>query len=308
LRAWKEQLDPSNPRHAAFLAHLEERGVVIDPQEFNRTPGNVRSLTLVDREHPEQTRRILFNVVTGETTDAGQAGYVPPRDASGMTEAERRTDGDRDRGYNALERQRAVSNELRRAGLNLSRERFDFSKLERDDRLSENSRKEIGAAAHLRSQAEQAQMDAEAFKGSGMYTGDDGKEHQAKWAAQKWKAAEDKAEGLRREYFSTYGYLHAPDGGEVKMTMDEFRQLFPNAPNPSASAPSYGVVLTDSDQPGTPRTNTTSPRNSSAAPAQSKGRVSRANFDKVRAQNPHLKDASDAEVEAALRAQGIEVY
>ena len=44
---------------------------------------------------------------------------------------------------------------------------------------------------------------------------------------------------------------------------------------------------------------------SSPAPA---GRVSRRNFDKVRAQNPSLQGKSDAEVEAALRAQGIEVY
>jgi hypothetical protein len=216
---------------------------------------------LVDAADPTQVHKVLVNKLTGEQSDLGTTRFTQPvHSDTEMTAAEEHADSDRDRGYNALERQRSVSNDLQRAGLNLSRERFDFSKLERDDRLSEVSRKEIGAAAHMRSQAEQAQMDAEAFKGAGMYKGDDGKEHQAKWAAQKWKAAEDKAEALRREYFSTYGYLHAPDGGEVKMTMDEFRQLFPNAPNPSASAPSYGVVLIDSDQPGTPRTNTASPR------------------------------------------------
>lgn len=45
----------------------------------------------------------------------------------------------------------------------------------------------------------------------------------------------------------------------------------------------------------------------STAPAPA-GRVSRKNFDKVRAKNPTLAGKSDAEVEAALRAQGVEVY
>jgi hypothetical protein len=47
-----------------------------------------------------------------------------------------------------------------------------------------------------------------------------------------------------------------------------------------------------------------------AAPTQpgTKGRVSRKNFDKVREDNPSLRGKSDAEVEAALRARGIEVY
>jgi hypothetical protein len=44
-----------------------------------------------------------------------------------------------------------------------------------------------------------------------------------------------------------------------------------------------------------------------SAPAPA-GRVSRRNFDRVRAQNPSLRGKSDAEVEAALRAQGIVVY
>lgn len=38
------------------------------------------------------------------------------------------------------------------------------------------------------------------------------------------------------------------------------------------------------------------------------GRVSRKNFDRVRAQNPSLQGKSDAEVEAALKAQGVEAY
>lgn len=313
-----QRLDPNDPRVTQLRTDADRAGILFDVESFNSSRGNVVRYTRTDPEHPERTVEVERNVVTGEESVLGQRGFQATRNADGMTTAEVKSDEDRDRSYSALEHQRAVSNELQRAGFNLSRERFDFSKLQRDDRLSENTRKEMGLAAKMRSEAEQAQMDAESFKGAGMYVGEDKKEHQAKWAAQRWKAAEDKAEAKRREYFSTYGYLHEPaGGGDIRMTLGEFRQLFPNAPNPMASAPSYGVVLTDPTQPGTPQTNTAprrgAPRSSSsapssAAPAQAKGRVSRANFDKVRAQNPHLKNASDAEVESALKAMGIEVY
>jgi hypothetical protein len=326
LRALNGQrLDPSNPQHAAFLAHLREAGVFVDPNAWNNSKGNMVAADLVDGDDPTQVHKVLVNKLTGEQSDLGTTRFTQPvHSDTEMTSAQEAADSDRDRGFNALERQRSVSNELQRAGLNLSHERFDFTKLERDDRLSEVSRKEIGAAAHLRSDAEQAQMDADSYGRLLELNPDTDDEEVKKWrieAAAKQRTAANKAEAARRQYFQTYGYLHAPEGGDIHMTTDEFRQLFPNAPNPSASAPSYGVVLTDSDQPGTPRTNTASPRRpaprapegirprgTSAAPAKPAGRVSRANFDKVRAQNPHLKDASDAEVEAALRAQGIEVY
>lgn len=319
LNLWKgRRLDPDkNPRHARLLEEAAELGIEFDADSWNDSKGNVVRFTRTDPEHPEQKEVVERNVVTGQETVLGGGGFQATRNSEGMTAAEVKSDEDRDRGFNALQQQRAVQNELQRAGYGLSRERFDFAKLERDDRLSENTRKEMGAAAKMRREAEQAQMDAQAFKGAGMYKGDDGVERQAKWAAAKWKAAEDKAEALRREYFQTYGYLHEPPGGgELKMTMDEFRQLFPNAPNPMASAPSYGVVITDSTQPGTPHTNNYPPRrgaprapqSAAPSPSQPRGRVSRANFDKVRAQNPSLQGKSDAEVESALRAQGIEVY
>lgn len=318
--------DPSDAYDSDLASRAQAAGVRFAPGAFGdyKNPFSLEVLDPSDATGTRKTRFVYDRDSGGFRPLAAngqplQTNYVQPVRASGMTEAQERADADRDRGFTALERQRSVSNELQRAGLNLAGARFDFSKLLRDDRLSENARKEMGAAAKLRSEAEQAEMDARAFANDGMYTGDDGKQHQAKWAAQRYKGAQDKAEALRRQYFQTYGYLHAPDGGEMKMTMDEFRQLFPNAPNPSASAPSYGVVITDSTQPGTPHTNNYPPRRpaprvpssaapSSAAPAQPKGRVSRANFGRVREQNPQLKNASDAEVEAALRAMGIEVY
>lgn len=282
-----QKIDPSNPRYAKLLADADAADIPIDAESFNNSKGNVVRFTRTDAEHPERTQVVERNVVTGEEKALGQGAFQATRNAEGMTAAEVRTDEDRDRGYNALERQRAVSNELTRAGLNLSRERFDFTKLQRDDRLSENTRKEMSAAAKMRADAEQAQMDAESFKSAGMYVDDNGKERQAKWAAQKWKAAEDKAEAKRREYFQTYGYLHSPDGGEMRMTMDEFRQLFPNAPNPMASAPSYGVVITDSTQPGTPHTNNYPPRRGAPRAAGSTGRK-----------------YTEAEVRERARAQG----
>ena len=282
-----QRLDPNDPRVMQLRTDADRAGIPFDVESFNNSKGNIVRYTRTDPAHPEQTVEVERNVVTGQETVLGQRGFQATRNAEGMTTAEVKSDADRDRSFNALERQRSVMNELQRAGFNLSRERFDFAKLERDDRLSEGTRKEVGAAAKMRSEAEQAQMDADSFKGAGMYTGEDGKERQAKWAAQKWKAAEDKAEAKRREYFQAYGYLHAPDGGEMKMTMDEFRQLFPHAPNPSASAPSYGVVLTDSTQPGTPHTNTYPPRRSAPRQPGSTGRT-----------------YTEADVRAVARAQG----
>jgi hypothetical protein len=315
------KLDPeNNRRHAKLIADADVAGIPVDAESFNNSKGNVIRYTRTNEQHPEQKEVVEYNVLTREEKILGGGGFQATRNSEGMTAAEVKSDADRDRGFNALERQRAVQNELQRAGYGLARDRFDFTKLERDDRLSENTRKEVGAASKMRREAEQAQMDADSLRGAGMYKGDDGVERQSTHAAMAWKKADAKAEALRREYFETYGYLHEPpEGGEMKMTMDEFRQLFPHAPNPMASAPSYGVVITDSTQPGTPHTNNYPPRRpaprapssaapSSASPAQSKGRVSRANFGRVREQNPQLKNASDAEVEAALRAQGIEVY
>jgi hypothetical protein len=50
------------------------------------------------------------------------------------------------------------------------------------------------------------------------------------------------------------------------------------------------------------------PAPSSPSQSGSKGRVSRKNFDKVREDNPSLRGKSDAQVEAELKARGIEVY
>lgn len=283
-----QMLDPSDPRVMQLRADADRAGVPFDVESFNNSRGNVVRYTRTDPDHPERTVEVERNIVTGEETVLGQRGFQATRNSEGRTAAEVEADKDRDRGFNALERQRSVSNELQRAGLNLSRERFDFSKLERDDRLSEGTRKEMGAAAKMRSEAEQAQMDADSLRGAGMYKGDDGKERQSTRAAMAWKKADAKAEALRREYFATYGYLHEPpEGGEMKMTMDEFRQLFPNAPNPMASAPSYGVVITDSTQPGTPHTNNYPPRRPAPRAAGSTGRT-----------------YTEAEVRERARAQG----
>ncbi len=46
----------------------------------------------------------------------------------------------------------------------------------------------------------------------------------------------------------------------------------------------------------------------SAPSSGSKGRVSRGNFNKLREDNPSLRGKSDAEVEAALKSMGVEVY
>lgn len=91
-----QRLDPSNPRHAAFLERAALAGYFIDPDEWNNASSNQVSITEVDPDNPTQVRQKFFNKVTREITDVAQKGYVQPVGKDGMTEAQRRGDADRD--------------------------------------------------------------------------------------------------------------------------------------------------------------------------------------------------------------------
>lgn len=119
LRTLKgQQLDPSNPRHAAFLSRAETAGIFIDSDEWNSSASNLVSVIEVDPENPTQTRQKFYNKATGELSDVGQKGYVQPVKASGMTESQERTDADRDAG-------RADTNTRFGKTFNLNLEKFE---------------------------------------------------------------------------------------------------------------------------------------------------------------------------------------
>lgn len=73
-----QRIDPANPRDAHLLDQFEAQGIFIDPDEWNSAAGNLIPVTVVDEENPTQTRRKVFNKLTGQLGDVGQAGYVAP--------------------------------------------------------------------------------------------------------------------------------------------------------------------------------------------------------------------------------------
>lgn len=338
LRLRKGQpLDPNNPQDRALLERAASAGILVDPEEWNNSAGNNVTLTLTDPKDPTKTNTVLFNRVTKDETVVGQRGFQPTRDESGMTSFEKGSLGLRREEFNDRKKQEAIHNDFERSRISLAGQHLDLAKLARDDRLTTETRRELGSAARLRAQAEKAQALANDYADKGWYKDKDtGEMRRAKWAVQKETQAKEEAESLRSQLYDEYGYLWSPDGqGAPQMTMQDFRRNHPSFESSGhregdkvvpmttgdilAAARRYGITITDAGQPQTtpsaPGSNM--PRRGapgasrapqSAAPAQSKGRVSRANFGRLRAQNPGLQGKSDAEVEAILKAQGIEVY
>jgi hypothetical protein len=204
--------------------------------------------------------------------------------------------------------------------IGIMRQHLTLAQAVANDRLDQQTRVDAGKANQLAAQAERFQQAAEAIGSRTKYkdpqTGEEKESRKAQNERDKFAA---QAQALRRQLFSTYGDLFDRGAdGRIQMTTAQYRSMFPSlGGNYVGDAQSLGVQLTDADTTGqgtpvpspmkrlAPRASRTP---ASAAPANPVGRVSRANFDKVRAQNPSLKGKSDAEVEAVLRAQGIEVY
>lgn len=321
----KPTVDPVND--SVFMDRWQKNfGEPFDYQSWNNRKSNVVRYTRTDPDHPERTQLVERNVSTGDETILGQRGFQATRNDEGMTGAEVHADSDRDRAFTAGEKQRGITNNFRRQTLDLSRGRFALAEAAQDNRFSEQDRKRYDAASKLAAQAEAYQQTAETLNSHDKYIDPDTKEEKTssrrdidrdKWAA--------RAQAARRQLFQSYPDLFEQGSdGRVRMTQSEYRSMFPSLGGGYVGdAQSLGVDLYDADKTGqgTPvrspmhrvPSRTTVPSRPAAsapaaAPAQSKGRVSRKNFDKVRAQNPSLQGKSDAEVEAALRAQGIEVY
>jgi hypothetical protein len=73
------QVDSNNATQVALLSNFG-----ITPEQWNNSRSNLVSGKEVDPENPTQTRNVLVNKVTGETTPLGQAGYVEPVNAEGL--------------------------------------------------------------------------------------------------------------------------------------------------------------------------------------------------------------------------------
>jgi hypothetical protein len=79
----------------SLLAQAAALGMHFDADALNDAASNVVAFEDVDPNNPTRKRRTFFNKITGEVGDSFQSGWVAPRDAEGMTAAERAAAGDR---------------------------------------------------------------------------------------------------------------------------------------------------------------------------------------------------------------------
>ncbi len=297
-----QQLDPiNNPQHAALMRDLQETGVHgVDPESWNDSKSNLVRLTATDPDDPTKTNTIEYNTVTGAQSIITQKGFQQPVNSeTGMTAAQTATDNDRDderkqsddhfnKTFNATQHQRAVQNDLARLRIGQGDQRLDLARDSQDMRLDGQTRSELKAAYALQAQIAKAKADADSYSGLGVYTGDDGKQHRAKWATQKETDARNKAAALQQQFDGTYSYL---------MQDNPATPAVPGVP----AAPASRAL----PRRGAPARSGAAPSASNAQPPPVSGRMSRATF---RQNNPRYKDAPDADVDAVLRQHGIAGY
>ena len=250
-----QKLYPADPRVRQLQADADRAGIPFDVESFNNSKGNVVRYVRTDPDRPEQTVEVERNVLTGAEQVLGQKGYQATRDASGMTTAEVKTDEDRDRGYNALERERVVQHDLRRAGLAIAKgnltlagQRFDLSQAQFDNRLGEQTRKELKGANDLIAESERYQESANAIGSRTQYKDPEtGEMKESRKAQNQRDLFQARAESLRRRALANYGYLFSPDeGGVPHMSAEQLQQMFPSVGgNWSGLAERLGVRLTD---------------------------------------------------------------
>jgi hypothetical protein len=304
-----QYLDPNNPRIAKLLSDADAAGIPIDVDSFNNSKGNTVRYAKVDPDHPEQTQTVERNVVTGEESVLGQKGYTQPVGPDGMTAAQRQAAKDRETAQANLEKQRSIQNEFQRQRINLSTGRFSLAQAAQNNRLSEQTRKEAKDVNDLAAEAERFQQASESVNQHGKYidpnTGEEKESSRRDIDCDKLAA---QAAALRQKLFANYGYLFDQDGTGPKMTTDKFKGLFPSLQgNWSGEAQRLGVTLTDNPTQGpvrqSPMPRRGAPRAAQPATQSGGAHVSRA---AARAKYPQLRNASDDEVDAAIRSAGYE--
>jgi hypothetical protein len=330
LRAFKgERFDPADPMHAAFLERAKAAGIFVDPATWNDASSNQTLVEIVDPENPTQKRRALLNKATGELADVAQSGYVQPVGENGMTSFQTGSLGLGRERLAETQKQNEISNDLRRQGLDISRGHLNLSELSRNDKVSEQTRKEAKEAAALLAESERWQTEANGFAQRVKYKDPNtGEVKESKGYASKRDDAQARAEAAREQLYGSYGYLW-----DNKMTRDEFMRQHPSllqsgpldhpfaTSDIDATAARYGITITDPDSyqnHARPTSNAlprraapaaARPSSSSASPAGGPPpithRMSRETF---RKNNPQYKSLSDGDVDAMLRQHGIQGY
>ena len=289
-----QPLDANNPQDRALLERAANAGVFVDPEEWNSSAGNNVTLTLTDPKDPTKTNTVVFNKVTQTPTVVGQKGFQQPVNTqSGMTskqEADVKLGGAR---LAEDARHHKVGEAQGQDRIGISRDNFQLgvARLEQGDvRLAQSADRATQARyrglSNLIQRRNTLQAQANRWRS---YKGDEGMVQP--WAEKRAQVYEDQIRSVEDRMQSQFGDL-----------LDEA------ATSDDGMVTGAQRAMENKGLMRTPRTPARSPSSPSPAPAQSRGRVSRAKFGQLRAQNPGLQGKTDAEVEAILRAQGIEVY
>jgi hypothetical protein len=315
------RFDASDP----LLAQAESLGMHFDPDSLNDASSNYANVELIDPQNPTTTQKGRLNKVTGEVEFYGAGRYLQPVDSkTGMTPYQTGSlslggarFGETTRHNRVTETQGGERIGIARENLGIARGRLTLAQAAQDSRFGEQDRKEYADAAKMLAEAEQASNEADAYVANAMYKDKDtGQMVRSRKYDVKAAELQAKAEALRERLYSVHGDLWRKDDGQLHMTSAEWRQNHPNVPVSIASR--YKIIIDDdpSMNPSTPQgrnlppapapRRVAAPRGaSSASPAPSSGKTHVTRAD-ARSLYPQLKNASDADVDAAIRAGGFE--
>lgn len=282
-----QPLDANNPQDRALLERAANAGVFIDPEEWNSSAGNNVTLTLTDPKDPTKTNTVIFNKVTQTPTVVGQKGFQQPVDTkTGMTpkqEADASLGGAR-LAEDARHHKVGEAQGQERLGQSFQ---LGVARLEQGDvRLAQSADRTTRTRYNALSNLVQRRNTLQA-------------------QANKWRSYKDSDSGMVQPWAEKRAQVYED---QIRSVEDRMQSQFGDLLDEAAASDDGMITGQQKAMENRGLTRTPRPPAAGHAPAQSKGRVSRANFGKVRAQNPGLQGKTDAEVEAILRAQGIEVY
>jgi hypothetical protein len=313
LRLLKGQrIDPSNPRHARILERAADAGIEVDPDAWNNSASNLVPIDVVDPQNPTQKRRQFYNKASGEITDVGQSSYVAPihKDTE-LTSNQEGINDDRDDSRKNLERHRGIQDEFSRLRIRQGDKRISLLEASQDNRLSEQTRRELREANKLSADAERYQQAANDLTNKTTYKDPEtGEERESKKWAVKKSEYDARAAALRQQLIANYGYLFSPgDDGVPEMSTDTFSRLFPSlGGNYSGESQRLGVRLTDAGGGQNPVSPSVLPRRGAPAHPHAAATAPQggANYDEatVRARASSAGKDPDAAVRAA-RAAGL---
>jgi hypothetical protein len=313
--------DPSDTYDSDLAQRLEDAGMSFDPSalgDFKNKP----TMEVIDPNDKTGTTKtkLEYDRATGQWSPvtvggAGvQSSYVQPVGPDGMTAGTRGNLAlGRDR-FGETKRHDLAGETQGSERIGIMRGHLKLSEAAQNDRLDERDRRDAEKADKLAAQAERYQQAAEAIGSRTKYTDPNtGEEKESRKAQNQRDVFAAQAQALRRQLFSSYGDLYdrGPDG-RVQMTTAQYRSMFPSlGGNFVGDAQSMGVQLTDADATGqgTPvpspmhRPARRGARSAAPAPSEGKTHVTRADARKL---YPQLKDASDTDVDAAIRSAGYE--